>query len=498
MLPIIIGSIAACLAIISFLGYKLYSISRKHSQIAEKLFALEQELSKTMKTETEQSSQLAELKVQIEQNVTRDSLTGLVSRQIFEDRLAQSISLSKRHNLIFAVLFVDLDGFKMINNALGIDAGDQLLKETSERLLSCIRQLDTLSRFGGDEFILILPQLSKPEIAAYVAQRLLDVISQPYKVNEQSIFLTASIGITIFPNDGDDPKQLLKNADNALHQAKVHHNQFQFYQKEMYALTQRELALKNMLYAPTVYQDFIIYYQPEVDFSSKSIVSMDAILRWKHPDFGLIDVKDYLHLVENSNIVVQIGEWFLHNACQQFRTWKSLGFFVKTLTVNVSLHQLGNPHFILKISKILQDLNLEPASLILEISESALLTKVGVSEKTLLMLKELGVQIRISDFGTGNIALRELQNLPIDHLKIASSLINDITINQETEAIVKMMVALGNTLKLKIIAGGVQTKKQCQLLKSMGCHIAQGALFSPPLLPNEFTMLVEKSILEQV
>jgi EAL domain-containing protein (putative c-di-GMP-specific phosphodiesterase class I) len=212
----------------------------------------------------------------------------------------------------------------------------------------------------------------------------------------------------------------------------------------------------------------------------------------------LIDVKDYLRLVENGHIVVQIGEWLLRNACQQFRTWKSLGFFIKTLTVNVSLHQLGNPHFILKISKILEDLNLEPSSLILEISEAALLTKVGVSEKTLLMLKELGVQIGITDFGTGNIALRELQNLPIDHLKIASSLIEDITINQETEAIVKMMIALGNTLKLQVIATGVQTQKQCQLLRSMGCHIVQGTIFSPPVLPNEFTMLVEKSILESV
>ena len=481
-----------------FLASLFYTSKKQISLMQQRHSFVNTEFAKVIAREHENTIKMIELKNQIDANVYKDTLTGLVSRQIFEDRLEQMINQSARHELIFAVLFLNLDGFKIINEALGLDAGDGLLKEVARRLQGSIRQLDTVSRFAGDEFVFILPQLAKPETAAYVAKRILDAIALPFKVNEQEVFVTASIGIAIFPDDGNEGKQLLKNADNALHQAKSHnHHSYQFYRQEMYVSSQRELIINSSLHSQTIYQDFLIYYQPQVNIETKKIISMEALLRWNHPTLGLIDFKDFLRFSENNGTIESIGEWVLHHACQQFQAWKSLGFFIQSFSVNISARQLENPHFTYKVSQILQECGLSPENLILEVSETMLQSSL-IGEKTLLMLKELGVRVGVNDFGTGHIALWQLQTIPVNILKIASTHIQNITINQDTAAIVKMIIALGNTLGVAVVATDVVNKKQVQLLKSLGCQLMQGSIFTPPLLPHEFTMLVEKSIVEGV
>jgi diguanylate cyclase (GGDEF)-like protein len=479
------------------LGYGLFSNVRHLSYIKEKLLAAEIALAKSVDNERALNVELTEMKHQIEKNITSDSLTGLPGWQIFEDRLKQILRQSKRHNLVFSILFLDLDDFKIINNVLGLEVGDELLKEVAERLQSSVRQMDTVSRFTGDEFVIILPQASKPETSAYVAQRLLNAIAQPFRIRDQELFITASAGIAIYPNDGEDIAMLLQNAESALHQAKARgDNTYQFYRREMHMISRRELVLSSALHNPEVYKEFSLYYQPQVDTEAKKIVCMETLLKWRHPNFGDISSEDFLRFSENTGTIVAIGEWILRTACQQFLTWQSLGLHPKKLSVNVSLRQLESPHFAYHVSHILQELNLNPDFLILQISEAMLLTKMGLIEKTLHMLRQLGVHIGVTDFGTGYIALQHLRSFPLSYLKLSSALLMDITKNEEVKAIVKMIIVLADTLQLKVIVDGVENLEQKSVLKMLGSHIMQGSIFSPPLLSEEFTVLAEEKIVE--
>jgi len=484
---------------IILLGYGLFANVRHLSHVKEKLGTAESVLAKSIEQERALNVELAEMKHKIERNIVSDSLTGLPGWQIFEDRLKQVLTQSKRHKLTFAILFLDLDDFKIINDVLGLEAGDELLKEVAERLQSSVRQMDTVSRFTGDEFVFILPHVSKPETSAYVAQRLLNAIAQPFRIRDQELFITASAGIAIFPNDGEDISILLQNAESALHQAKSHgDNNYQFYRREMHMISRRELILTSALHGPDIYKEFSLCYQPQVNTTTKQIVCMETVLRWQHPDFGAISSDDFLRFSENTGTILVIGEWILRNACQQFLTWQSLGLHPHKIAVNVSMRQLENPHFAYNVSHILLDLNLEPDNLILQISEMMLLTKLGLIEKTLRMLKQLGVHIGVTGFGTGNIALQHLRSFPLSYLKLSNELISDITANEETKAIVKMLIALAATLQLQVIMDGVENQEQKQVLKELGCNMMQGALFSPPLRAEEFTALVEEKIVESV
>ncbi len=484
---------------ILLLGYGLFSNIRHLSHLKEKLSTAETALAKGIEQERALNVELADMKHKIERNIVSDSLTGLPGWQIFEDRLKQIIKQSKRHNLTFAILFLDLDDFKIINDVLGLEAGDELLKEAAERLQSSVRQMDTVSRFTGDEFVFILPQVSKPETSAYVAQRLLNAIAQPFRIRDQELFITASIGIAIYPQDGEEISMLLQNAESALHQAKAHgDNNYQFYRREMHMISRRELILTSALHGAEIYKEFSLCYQPQVNLEMKQIVCMETFLRWQHPDFGAISSDDFLRFAENTGTILVIGEWILRNACQQFLTWQSLGLHPQKLVVNVSLKQLENPHFAYNVSHVLQELNLNPDHLILQISEMMLLTKLGLIEKTLHMLKQLGVHIGVTDFGTGNIALQHLRSFPLSYLKLSSTLITDITTNEETKAIMKMIIALADTLQLQVVVDGIENQEQKLLLKELGCDLMQGNIFSPPLLAEEFTALVEEKIVERV
>jgi diguanylate cyclase (GGDEF)-like protein len=482
---------------ILLLCYALFATVRHFSQIKEKLSTAETALAKKVEQERALNVELAEMKHRIDKNIVCDSLTGLPGWQIFEDRLKQTITQSKRHNLNFAVLFLDLNDFKVINDVLGLEAGDELLKEVAERLQASVRQMDTVSRFTGDEFVFILPQIAKPETAAYVAQRLLQAIAQPFRIREQELFITASIGAAIYPNDGEEVSMLLQNAESALHQTKAQgDNNYQFYRREMHMISRREFILSSALHGTEVYKEFSLYYQPQVNTEQKQIICMEAFLRWQHPDFGEIAADDFLRFAENTGTILVIGDWILRTACQQFLTWKSLGLRPQKLAVNVSVRQLENPHFAYNVLHLLQDLKFDPTWLVLQVSEIMLLTKLGLIEKTLHMLKKAGVHIGATDFGTGNITLQHLRSFPLSYLKLSNTLVADVSTNEGTKAIVKMLLALADTLQLQVIVDGVDKVEQKNLLKELNCHFMQGSLFSPPLLAEEFTALAEEKIVE--
>jgi diguanylate cyclase (GGDEF)-like protein len=491
-LILVVLGIVAMVLMISFLMRDSLQFKRLRSEIKNLNVRLHNETTK----EQLFSSELNEMKIQMDHTALHDVLTVLPNRQLMEDRLTQMVHQSKRYQLTFGVLFVDIDKFKVVNNALGYDIGDELLKQIAVRLQSSLRMVDTVSRFAGDEFVLLLPQVGRAETCAYIAQRLIDALSQPFEVAEHELYISACIGISVYPQDGDDGKILLKNADNALHQAKLRGNHsYQFYQKEMQVLSQRELVLGSSLRNLSIYNDFTIYYQPIVNTQTKEIMCMEALLRWQHPEFGLVTPREFLRLAEDSGKIIEIGEWVLHTVCMQFKKWRMMDLQLRKISVNISLRQLENPHFIYKLSQILNETNMAPESLILEISEG-LFRKVDLLEKSMQMLKHLGVHVAIDDFGTGHLSLQELKRFSIDYLKIDGSLVQDITINQESEAIAKMVIALAETLHHGIIAEGVETGEQKALLEKLGCFVMQGHLFSVPRVPEEFTASLGKLISE--
>lgn len=490
MLTYIIIFLIGALAVFLF-GLFSYLYSRK-------LISIQQRLALTENMLVKEKDKEMELENTIKKNIGIDEVTRLPNRTIFEDRLKQAINQSERSEMMFAVLFISLDGFKIVQETLGLNAGDEILKEVAYRMQSSIRKVDTLSRLNGNEFVVILTQLIKSENTIFLVQRLLTVLAQPFRVYDQDIFITANIGIAVYPNDGKEGDELLKNADNALNQAKLNgQNTYQFYQKEMYNLSRRELVLTAALRSSTIYNDFIIYYQPSVNIETKQILTMEAMLHWQHQDFGLLKYDDFSKLFENSGNVLAMGDWLLRTACQQFLTWKKIGLNPQTLMIKVCLKQLENVHFTYNVSQILKEVGFNPAELILEISELVLAGKLNLIEKSLYILKKLGIQVGISEFGTGKIALQDLRNFSIDFLKMPGSLIQDIHENEETRAIVQMIVGLANTLGLRVLAEGVDTVGQKNALYELGCFIMQGKLFSQPFLADQFTSRVENDVIQQ-
>jgi diguanylate cyclase (GGDEF)-like protein len=492
-LNIIIGIVSA--AIILYLGDLLIRRHRKISNIQQQLAETENKLEDERQKFVSLNAEYSHLKTDFKQNVLLDKITGLPSFKVFEDRLQQTVNQSERHQLMFAVLFLDIDDFKVINNVLGFEAGNILLKEIAERLQTCIRKVDTMCHYVSDGFTFLLPQISKPETAAYVAQRLLDVVSKPFVIMDHELFVTVSVGISTYPTDGAEPKQLLKNADIALQQAKSRgRNLYQFFHQDLYALSHRELILNSCLRGDNIYQEFVLNYQPILNAQSRAIVGMEALLRWHHPQLGLIAPQDFLRLAENNGRIGAIGEWVLRGACEQFKKWQSEGFNLSYISVNISMRQLDNTHFTYKVSQTLQELGMEPANLMLEISESMLLPKLNLVEKTLHMLKHMGVQIAIDDFGTGYLSLQHLRRFPVTCLKIDNALVQAMLLDRESEAIVKSIVGLAKSLQLESIAEGVESEKQKDHLKAAGCNVMQGYFFCRPLLAQEFSNAVVERI----
>jgi diguanylate cyclase (GGDEF)-like protein len=411
-----------------------------------------------------------------------DHLTGLANRALFRDRLNQALARAERNNQSMALMFLDLDHFKSINDTLGHDAGDQLLKEVAKRLKSCVRKTDTVARIGGDEFTVILEGIASNQDPIIVAQKIIDKLSTPFIAAGQEVFSGISVGITVYPDDGETARELLKYADRAMYRAKdLGCNNYQFYAADLNLRATERLTFRNSLYHALDRDQFMLYYQPQVEVNTGKIVGVEALLRWQLPQFGVLRPDRFIGIAEETELIAPIGEWVLRTACAKCREWLDKGVPPLNMSVNISARQFRRPDLASMIEEILHDTGLNPRRLELELTEGTLMENTDVSITTLTHLKEMGVRVSVDDFGTGYCSLSYLRRFALDSLKIAQPFIDDITLSSDDAAISLAVIALAHSLRLSVIAEGVETQAQLDILKKQGCDIAQGFLFSHPL-----------------
>jgi diguanylate cyclase (GGDEF)-like protein/PAS domain S-box-containing protein len=431
-----------------------------------------------------------------------DPLTGLPNRTLFEDRLPQALSLAKRNEQMVAVMLLDLDRFKSINDTLGHTAGDWLLRDVAERLTRCLRGSDTVARFSGDGFSLLLPQISSREDASRIAKRaqknaleiaqnVLEVLKAPFRLDGHELYITASMGIGLYPNDGKDPQTLLKNAGAALNSVKAQGgNSYQFYTGSLNANAVEQLNLESGLRRALEREEFVLHYQPQVDIGSGRIVGVEALLRWQSPELGFVSPSDFISLAEKNGLIVPIGEWTLRTACLQNRLWQQEGLPPIRVSVNISPRQFDQPNLMATVSRILKESGLDPQYLEFELTEGSIMKNAERAIVTLHKLKEMKIQIAIDDFGSGYSSLSYLKRFPIDRLKIDRSFVSEATSDPTDAAIIMAIIALGQNLKLKVIAEGVETEEQLRFLRLLRCDEMQGYLFSKPLPAEALKQLI--------
>ena len=428
---------------------------------------------------------------QLERQANYDTLTGLANRNLFQDRLSQALISSRRNNRGLAVLFIDLDHFKQINDSLGHDAGDLLLTQVATRLTGNVREGDTVARQGGDEFVLILSEIREEDDVPVVAQKILQAMSAPFDINGRELHITCSIGIASYPKDGEDRQTLLKNADAAMYRAKeLGRNNAQYYAAEMNLKAMERLVLENGLYHALERNEFLLHYQPQVDLRSGEIAGMEALVRWQHPELGLVSPAMFIPVAEDSGLIVSLGEWVLRTACAQNKAWQLAGFKPISVAVNLSARQFRQPDLAEMVAAILGETGLDPACLELELTESLVMQDVEKTIATLSKLKAMGIKLSIDDFGTGYSSLSYLKRFPIDTLKIDQSFVRDITTDPDDAAIAKTIISMAHDMQLRVIAEGVETEAQKSFLQQRHCDEMQGYLFSRPLPAEMFETLL--------
>ena len=422
-----------------------------------------------------------------------DSLTGLPNRRMFSDLLEASIQTGTRYKRNFGVMFIDLDRFKFINDTLGHEAGDTLLKELTARFKQALRASDVLARLGGDEFVVLVQEVSDREHAAAVGRKLLSAAIKPVLLMGQECRVTASIGIALFPSDGQDEQTLMKNADSAMYHAKEEgKNNFQFYSSEISSQSLERLTLESNLRRAMEHEEFTLAYQAKVDLRSGAITGVEALLRWHNAVLGSVSPAKFIPVAEDTGLIVHIGRWVLKTACMQNVAWQRQGLPPIRMAVNLSVRQFADEHLIDDIATILQETGMDPGLLELEITEGMIVHNVERAIQLLTAIKQLGARLAIDDFGTGYSSLGQLKNFPIDTLKVDRSFIRDLATDSEDKAITSAIIAMGKTLSLTVVAEGVETVEQQTFLREQACDEMQGYYFSKPVPPDEFAALLGK------
>jgi diguanylate cyclase (GGDEF)-like protein len=420
--------------------------------------------------------------LQMTHSAEHDFLTDLPNRMLLNDRISQAIGLARRHKKPASVLFLDLDGFKHINDSMGHSVGDKLLQSVARRLTGCVRDSDTVSRQGGDEFVVLLSEMEHSEDAAITARLMLRTVGETHSIDRRDLHITASIGITVYPEDGLDAETLIKNADTAMYQAKENGRQsYQFFEPAMNVRAVERQFIEDGLRGALERKEFLMHYQPIIDLKTGTITGAEALIRWSHPTRGLIPPALFIPIAEDCGLILPIGNWVFRAACQQARTWLDAGLSATTMAVNVSAMQFRDKDFLEGLFAILRETGLDPGSLVLELTESVLMKHAEATTSILRTLRERGIQVAIDDFGTGYSSLGYLRKFPLDALKVDQSFVGQIGTLGEDTTIVTAVIAMARGLKLRVIAEGVETLEQLEFLKAHQCDEVQGYYFSRPV-----------------
>jgi diguanylate cyclase (GGDEF)-like protein len=478
---LIVTLIISLFAAITFFIYfkkQLCALRQENKTLSHTISQLE-EHQKTAQSE----KHLLESQLQSSQ---RDVITGLPTWSVFEDRLHQAIKESERYQLTVGVMMVDLDHFKTLNDALGHVVGDAVLKETAKRLSTCIRQVDSIARQTKDRFVVLLAQLSKAERAAIVAARMLEAVSEPFQMGEHEFYLTACIGIAFYPVDGKEADTLLHHADNALSLAKQKGKHlYQFHQQDVHLQSQRDLALATHLRKETIFDELQLYYQPIVDVHSNKIMCMEALLYWRHPDYGLIAPSEFFQYAENQRQSTVFCEWLIRKAFQQYLTWQAQGMGSSLLAIPVFMHQLENSQFVYQITQLFQEYKLDPQHVLIEMKEESTQVAYDKVANAIARFKYIGTQVALCNFGVGQMPLAELKQMRFDYLKLDARCISDMADHFKTRQFIKSLLLFAEANDMKLIIQGVHSTVEVDLLKEMGAHLQQGDVLWSPLSVRE-------------
>jgi diguanylate cyclase (GGDEF)-like protein len=441
----------------------------------------------------ERLQQQEELSKKYYHQLVTDPLTGLPNRVSFQEDLTRELQMARTNGKMVAVLFLDLDRFKYINDTLGHKVGDQLLLAVASRMKSCLTPLEKLYRLGGDEFIILKACHCERSESVDLAKRILGQIEQPFEVEGHDLFISTSIGISFYPEDGDDMDTLYKNADMAMYRAKDSgRNTYQTFDSMMNERAVERLSLEKDLRKAIEREEFVVYYQPQIEVRTGRLIGMEALVRWMSPERGMVSPGQFIPLAEDTKLIVPIGEWVLRTACRQTKAWQEAGYDPLRVSVNLSAEQFQQPKLIEMIAGVLEETGLDPRSLELEVTESMTMHNIDRAIATMHELEALGIRISIDDFGTGHSSLNYLKKLPIHTLKIDQSFVRDIPDNPDDAAIATAIIAMAHSLNLNVVAEGVETEEQLQFLRERCCDEMQGYLISRPLPPEEFAKFLER------
>jgi diguanylate cyclase (GGDEF)-like protein len=468
------------------------ALEEHRHKLEERVWQRTREL-KIANLELENSKEKAESVAQrMKYHAHHDALTGLPNRTLLNDRISTELAHARRQQTILALLFLDLDRFKLINDSLGHATGDQLLRVISRRLSSCIRDEDTVARLGGDEFMVLLPRISGSADAGRIGRKIIDCLLEPVSCNGHELHITTSIGISVYPYDGRDAETLVKNADNSMYRAKeLGRNKVVYYTAEMNAGSRKQLALETNLRKAVENGELQLHYQPKVDINRNSIVGVEALLRWKHRGMGYISPMEFIPIAEDSGLIVPIGEWVLHTAFAELGKWHAAGHDNLTMAVNLSSSQLLRPGLEDIVVRTLAAANVDPVMAELEITENVVMQNIDSAVSTLAKLKQTGVRIAMDDFGTGYSSLGYLRRLPVDMVKIDQSFVSGIPESNEDAIIARTIIAMAKSLNLSLVVEGVENARQLRFFRQQGCDIVQGYLFSEPVTAVEMLKILD-------